>query len=146
MGLDSLTLAHLLGRLCTLHRDTIVHPNLRNSHNENHYAHLEDLNGRWRLDGENTAYPGGVRVLECQILSLNIIFRISERPYTTNITIKNIDKQRRKSKRICLNRSGSKDHAVTKPIKNSWASKLDSLDIFRKKNYQNRITELGDRV
>ena len=46
---------------------------------------------------------------------------------------------------FCLNRSGSKDHAVTKPIKNSTTSKLDSLDIFRKKNYQDRITELGDR-
>ena len=114
IGLDILTLGHLLEKLCALHRGTSFHPNLRNSHNDNHYAHFGDLNGRWRLDGEDRAYPGGVWVSGCPNLSLNFIFRTSERPYTTNITIKNIDKQRRKSKRICLNRSGSKDHADPK--------------------------------
>ena len=120
MGLGILTLGHLLGRLYTLHRGASFHPNLGNSHNDNHYVDFEDLNGRWRLDGEDTAYPGGVWVLECQTLSLNFISRTSERPYTTNITIKNIDKQRRKSKRICLNRSGSKDHADPKNLKKSY--------------------------
>ena len=60
MGLAILTLGHLLGRLWTLHRGTSFHPNLRNSHNDNHYVDFEDLNGRWRPDGEDTASPGGV--------------------------------------------------------------------------------------
>ena len=92
MGLAILTLGHLLGRLWTLHRGTSFHPNLRNSHNDNHYAHFGDLNERWRLDGEDRAYPGGVWVLGCPNLSLNFIFRTSERPYTVNITTKNIRK------------------------------------------------------
>ena len=60
MGLGILTLGHLMGRLYTLHRGTSFHPNLRNSHNDNHYVDFEDLNGRWRPDGEDTASPGGV--------------------------------------------------------------------------------------
>ena len=60
MGLDLPTLGHLMGRLYTLHRDTSFHSNPRNSHNDNHYVDFEDLNRRWRLDGEDTAYPGGV--------------------------------------------------------------------------------------
>ena len=55
-----LTLRHLLVKLYTLHRDASFHSNLRNPHNDNHYADIEDLNGRWHLDGEDTAYPGGV--------------------------------------------------------------------------------------
>ena len=113
MGLGILTLGHLLGRLYTLHRGASFHPNLGNSHNDNHYVDFEDLNGRWRLDGEDTAYPGGVWVLECQTLSLNFIFRTSEQSYTMNITTVCSCTHCRKSKGVCLNCSGSKDHGVT---------------------------------
>ena len=114
MVLNIPTLGRILGRLYTLHRGASFHSNLQNSHNDNPYADIGDLNGRWHLDGEDTAYPGGVWVLECQTLSLNFSFRTSERPYTMNIATKNSSKQRRKSKDLCLNRSGSKDHTDPK--------------------------------
>ena len=78
MELGILTLGYLLGRLYTLHRGASFHPNLGNSHNDNHYVDFEDLNGRWRLDRDDTAYAGGVWVSECQTPSLNFIFRTSE--------------------------------------------------------------------
>ena len=109
-----LTLRHLLVKLYTLHRGASFNSNLRNSHNDNHYADIEDLNGRCRLDRDDTAYPGGVWVSEYQKPSLNFISRTPERPYTINITTKNIDKQHRESKGLCLTRSGSKDHADPK--------------------------------
>ena len=71
----------------------------------------------WSLDREDRAHPGGVWVSECLTLSLNFNFRTSERPYTINITTKNIGKQHRESKDLCLTRSGSKDHADPKNLK-----------------------------
>ena len=139
------TLRHLLVKLYTLHRGASFHSNLRNSHNDNHYADIEDLNGRCHLDGEDTAYPGGVWVLECQTLSLNFIFRTSERPYTMNIATKNSSKQHRESQRVCQNRSGSKDHADPKTPKKIKELNSTCLLFFTKKNIKigSRSSEKG---
>ena len=140
MGLGILTLGYLLGRLYTLHRGASFHPNLGNSHNDNHYVDFEDLNGRWRLDRDDTAYAGGVWVSECQTPSLNFIFRTSEQPYTINIALIYSSEHCQKSKRVCLNCSGSKDHRVTTPIKNTKKKNTTHL-LFK----TSKIIKIGSR-
>ena len=140
IGFGILTPGHHLGRLYTLHRGASFHPNLGNSHNDNHYAHFEDLNGRWRLDRDDTAYAGGVWVSKCQTPSLNFIFRTPEQPYTINIALIYSSEHCRKSKRICLNCSGSKDHRVTTPIKNKIPDRTTCL-LFKTP----KIIKIGSR-
>ena len=137
-----LKLRHLLVKLYTLHRGASFHSNLRNSHNDNHYADIEDLNGRWHLDGEDTAYPGGVWVLECQTLSQNFIFRTSEQSYTMDIDIIYSIEHGQKSKDVCQNCSGSRYHRVTATLNSIIKNKPTFQNI---KNYQNRFTERGER-
>ena len=137
MGIDVPTLRYHMGRLYPLHRGATFHLN--------HYTRAKN---HWvgRLDrgipliGRDRAPRPGVWSSETYFPSQTLIFRTSERSYTMNITLIYSSEHCRKSKRICLNCSGSRDHRVTTPIKNRMADRTTHL-LFK----TSKIIQIGSR-